>query len=94
MQEEGIAFGQNDFVTHDAFKGGADFIFRPAQIDKGSGMPAECTEFIAQTNVHRRAINALYGRSRLNRQTALIQPGFNIAITKTHGTLSFRALRP
>ena len=29
-----------------------------------------------------------------NRQAAFIQPGFYIAITKTHGTLSFRASCP
>jgi hypothetical protein len=53
-------------------------------------MAAEGTEFIPQADIDGHAIDTLNG-TRGNRQTAFIQPGFNISVTKTHGTFSFRA---
>ena len=94
MQIKGFAFVDNDFVTHHAIKRGADFILRPAKVDERCGMAAEGAEFIPQSHINGDTIDTLHGWTWGNRQAAFIQPGFYIAITKTHGTLSFRASCP
>jgi hypothetical protein len=55
---------------------------------------AESTEFIAQTHINGDTVNAFYWRTRGDRQTPFIQPGFYISVTKTHDTFSFRASNP
>ena len=89
-----ITFVNDDFVTHHAIERRADFILRPAEVDERCSMATKGAEFIPQPHINGHAIDALNRWTWGNRQTAFIQPGFYILITKTHGTFSFRASNP
>lgn len=65
MQIKCLAVRQNDFIAHYTIQRRAYFIFRPAQVDKRRRMATEGSKFIAKTYIDRRAVNALYGRSRV-----------------------------
>ncbi|MNP58359.1 hypothetical protein D3C76_1532700 [compost metagenome] len=81
VQVKRVAVGQHDFITHHTIERGADFIFRPAEVDKGRGMSAEGTKLIPQTHINSDAVNPLDRRARGDGQTAFVQPGFNISVT-------------
>ena len=80
MQEKRLPFRQDDFIAHHPIERGADFMFGAAQIDKRRGMPAEGTKLVAEPHVNGRAVDAFNRRARRNRQLAVVEPGFNIAI--------------
>ena len=94
MQIKGFAIFDYDFVTHHAIERGADFVLRSAEVNERCGMAAKGAEFIPQPDIDGHPIDTLNRWTWGNRQTAFIQPGFNIAITKTHAFFSFHASYP